>query len=58
MKYNFAFYAAGLQDRRKPLMHCQPLLAKRVAHVPLNVTLYERKGKRCPTLRCSVGHLK
>ena len=55
IKYNFAFCAAGLQERRKPLIHFQPLLAKRVARVPLNVNVnvnfYGRKGKRCPILR-------
>jgi hypothetical protein len=58
MKYKFAFYTTGLQERRKPLIHRQLLLAKRVAFVPVNVTLYGRKGKRSPSLRCSVGHLK
>jgi len=50
IKYNFAFCAAGLQERRKPLIHFQSLLAKRVARVPPNVNLYGRKGKRCPIL--------
>jgi hypothetical protein len=58
IKYNFAFCVARLQERREPLIHFQPLSAKQVAHVPFNVTLYRRKGKCCPTLRCSDGHLK